>query len=285
MIRFIPRTALAFAFVLPLAGCPSGGTDEDTTDTSTDDEVGTETADTTADTTADETADTTADTGDGDSVCAHQCATDDDCLVMGMDQGLTCQDSFCTGEASGCTDNAECVALYSGWTTACTSGGGECDMLAQVCVQGPDGGLCATPPSDFFMCETVPGWTEMTVPDIDGNDVTVCGNAEAECNADGICIDPCGSDADCTSPSYPVCNTDTGLCGCGDDSHCAMIGEPHLSVCLPDGACGCGEDQQCADGGVGDVCLGSGFCGCSGDAACEGVTNPFDGGMISCVMP
>lgn len=289
MIRYTPL-ALAFVFVLPLAGCPSDDGNVDTTSTSTDDEVGTE-ADTTADTTADtmdteDTVDTadTEDTGDGDSFCSHQCSTDADCMAMGMDTGLTCQDSVCTGESAGCTDKPECVALFSGWTMACTSGGGECDALAQLCVQGPDGGLCATPPSDFFMCDTVPGWSELDVPDIDGNTVTVCGNGNAECHGDGYCHVPCQADTDCMVPGYPTCDTNTGTCGCGSDLDCESIGQAHQSVCT-EGVCGCGEDQQCVDANLGDVCTTDGFCGCSGDAACAGVMNPYDGGMISCVMP
>src|SRR5690606_29233117 len=221
-------------------------------------------------------------TGDGDAFCAHQCSSDADCLVGGMDVSLTCQDSFCTGESSGCTDNAECVALLSGWATACTSGGGECDATAQVCVQVGDGGACATPPGEFFACDSVPGWAELEVPDIDGNNVTVCGNPNAECSDEGFCFSPCQSDDDCASEAYPVCDTTSGLCGCGSDADCATIGQPHLSVCNA-GVCGCGEDQQCVDGNAGDVCTTDGFCGCSGDAACANVPNTFDGGMISCV--
>ena len=41
------------------------------------------------------------------------------------------------------------------------------------------------------------------------------------------------------------------------------------------------SDQNCVDGAVGDVC-NEGYCGCTGDMACAGVSNPYDGGMISC---
>lgn len=244
------------------------------------------TTDATAGPTTDPTTGTTTDTGGAGNFCIHQCASDSDCFVDGQDLGLTCQDSFCAVESSaGCTDNAECVALFSGWTsTPCTSGGGECDLLGQICVQIPGGGGgCATPPGDFFMCDSIPGWAEMMVPDIDGNTVTVCGDPDAECTDRGYCLSPCKSDADCASPSYPICDTGTGLCGCGSDDHCATIGEPHLSVCVS-GACGCGTDQQCVDGSVGDVC-NEGVCGCSGDAACANVSNNFDGGMIVCRAP
>ncbi|KIG12648.1 Endo-1,4-beta-xylanase A precursor [Enhygromyxa salina] len=270
MTRY-PPFLLPLALLLPLAGCPGddGAGDSNTTDGGT--------AETSADTNTDPTE------GPDGMFCAHQCSADADCLVGGMDIGLTCQGSFCSGDApDGCTDNAECIAQFSGWMTPCTSGGGECDALSQLCVQGPDGGLCATPPSDFFMCDSVPGFSEIEVPDIDGTTVTVCGNANAQCGADAVCFSPCQSDADCSSAAYPVCDVGTGTCGCSADTDCATLGIPHLSVCS-DGLCGCGEDQQCVDGDAGDVCNPSGLCGCSGDAACANVTNSFDGGMISCV--
>jgi hypothetical protein len=277
----------SLSLVLPLAGCPSDPTADETTFTST----GTEAGDGDGDTgdgdgdTGDGDGDGDGDPGDGDSFCAHQCMTDDDCLAMGQDLGLTCQDSVCTGDASsGCTGDAECVALLSGWSMPCTAGGGECDGLGQVCVQADGGGLCATPPSEFFMCNTVPGWAELEVPDIDGALVIVCGNGNAVCSDENFCFSPCQADTDCAAPSAPICDTNTGFCGCGSDADCATIGQPHLSVCNA-GTCGCGDDQQCIDGNAGDVCTGDGFCGCSGDGACANVPNSFDGGMISCVQP
>jgi hypothetical protein len=267
----------AFVLLLPL-GCPSDDGNADTSSTSGNDEI-----ETSADTSSDATNDTndTSDTNADGGFCIHQCMADADCLVDGQDVGLTCQDSLCTGDSSGCTDNAECVAVFSGWTMPCTAGGGECDQLMQICVAAGDGGLCATPPSDFFMCDVVPGWSEIEVPDIDGNLVTVCGNASAECNEQGFCYSPCQSDADCTSEAYPVCDTNSGLCGCSSDTDCATLGQPQASVCNA-GVCGCGSDQHCVDGNAGDVCS-DGACGCSGDAACANVENAFDGGMISCV--
>lgn len=272
----------ALALLLPL-GCPSDDGNADTSSTTGNDEVETS-ADATDDATSDATTDATADTSDTSNeggFCIHQCMADADCLVDGQDIGLTCQDNLCTGDSSGCTDNAECVAQFSGWTMPCTAGGGECDQLMQVCVAAGGGGLCATPPSDFFMCDVVPGWSEIEVTDIDGNPVTVCGNANAECNDQGFCFSPCQSDADCPSEAYPVCDTNSGLCGCSSDADCATLGQPQLSVCNA-GVCGCGSDQHCVDGNFGDVC-NDGSCGCSGDAACANIENNFDGGMISCV--
>lgn len=280
-MRLIPHLALA-AVLLPLTGCP--GDDSSSDDTTT---APTTTAtDTGADsgTAADSGTDTGADSGTGSmpsgGFCLHQCEGDADCLIMGAGD-LTCNDGFCTGDVpSGCTDDQECQAQYSGWITPCTSGGGECEATAQLCVDVGGTGLCATPPTEFVDCATLMQ-DEVTINDIDGMEVTVCGNTTAACGDNGVCFDPCQSDADCVSDAAPVCNTGTGFCECGEDSHCATLGMPHLSVCNA-GACGCGADQDCVDGSVGDVC-NDGSCGCTADMACDGVTNPFDGGTIACV--
>lgn len=275
--------------LLPLAACP--GDDGKANNDATTDSTVTMSAGTATDTTVtDPTVDPTMGTGDTGAAgaagfCAHQCAADSDCKIDGNDLGLTCQDNYCSsGSSTGCASNADCIAQLSGWATPCTAGGGECDVLMQVCVVVGDGGACANPPSEFLMCETIPGFSEVMVTDIDGNTVTVCGNGGAKCSDDGVCFVPCQADADCTAPSYPVCDTSTGLCGCGADTDCAKLDSPHMSVCKA-GVCGCNDDKQCVDGDAGDVCTDKGFCGCSGDAACSGVENSFDGGMISCVAP
>ncbi|MCA9684572.1 MAG: hypothetical protein KC457_20470 [Myxococcales bacterium] len=217
------------------------------------------------------------DGGPSGNFCLHTCAADADCMVGGMDIGLTCQAGSCAGDSGGCADNNECIALFSGWQVACTAGGGECDAVGQVCID-VNGGVCAIPPSDVIMCETFL-MEEMEVTDIDGNAVTVCGNPNAICS-DGACIDPCQSDADCSAnPTAPVCNTGTGLCECGTDADCAMAGAG-APACV-NGRCGCAEDQNCVDASLGDVCY-DGYCGCSGDDVCSSVQNPFDGGSISC---
>lgn len=276
--------------LLPLAACPGGGgkaNDDTATDSTMTMSAGTVTDTTVTDPTVDPTmatADSTGPSGDA-GFCTHQCTADSDCKLEGMDLGLTCQDSYCAnGDSTGCASNADCIAQYSGWITPCTAGGDECEALSQVCVAVGDGGACASPPSEFFMCDAVPGFTELMVPDIDGNKVTVCGNGGAKCRDDGSCFVPCQADADCTAPAYPVCDTATGNCGCGSDTDCAKLDSPHMSVCKA-GTCGCDSDQQCVDDKVGDVCTDKGLCGCSGDAGCSGVKNPFDGGTISCVNP
>jgi hypothetical protein len=245
--------------------------------------------DTTGTTTTDGT-DTTADgpetTGDGDGdgngdgYCAHQCTSDADCQINGMSVDLTCVDNVCTSADPGCTDDDECVALYSGWTTPCTAGGGECDGLGQICLGN---NLCATPPSDFIDCAAL-GMEEVNAIDIDLNPVVVCGQPTAICNDDAFCFLPCASDDDCLSDAYPSCDVGSGLCQCGSDADCATLNLPQGSACNA-GYCGCGSDQDCIDGNVGDVCTGAGYCGCSGDMACANLANPFDGGMYACVQP
>jgi hypothetical protein len=270
--------ALSLVFGCSDDGTGSSATTSLTTMDPTTDGSATDGPDTTADGPDTGDGDGDGDPGDGDGYCAHQCMSDDDCLIDGMDANLTCVDSVCTGETSGCTGDDECVALYSGWTTPCTSGGGECDQLAQVCI---DVGLCATPPSDFIDCALLT-MEEIQTTDIDGNPVTVCGQPNASCNEEEFCFLPCASDEDC-STAYPVCDVGSGLCGCSSDADCATLGLPQASVCNS-GSCGCNDDQQCVDGNAGDVCTTDGYCGCSGDMACASLANPFDGGMYACLQ-
>lgn len=219
--------------------------------------------------------------GGGEAYCRHHCAVDADCVVQGHDVGLVCKDTQCQATAPQCTDDGACVALLSGWTTPCTSGGGECEQDMQVCVKVEGGAACATPPSDFFACDIVPDWSEVQAQDVDGNPVTVCGNANGKCHPDGYCFTPCKSDGDCV-PVAPICDVPSGQCRCGTDADCANSGAAQASICLPNGACGCNADQQCVDGKTGDVCTSQGYCGCSGDAACAGYEFGFDGGTVTC---
>jgi hypothetical protein len=219
-------------------------------------------------------------TGDGDGVCVHQCTSDADCLRDGMDVNRTCVDGACTREP--CTSDEACVALSSGWTTPCTSGG-ECPGPDDVCIDWGGEGLCATQPSRFHGCSErlgAPG-NPIEVPDINGNLVIVCGQPDAICTEDAQCFTPCDHDLDCDSDAYPVCDVESGQCACSSDADCATLENPHQSVCIA-GVCGCSDDQQCVDGNAGDVCTTDGSCGCSGDMACAGIENPFDGGMVVC---
>ncbi len=226
-------------------------------------------------TTATETGTPTSSTTGGPSggVCAHMCSADADCLYFGMDVGLTCNDGRCSG---GCSSDEECVPLLSEWETPCTAGGNEC-AFGQACVKAGSEGRCAGL-YDPGVCSAF-GFQKAEVEGIDGAKVTVCAQTRAECR-NGTCVARCESNDHC-EVFAPVCNVETGVCGCGSDEDCGGDENPHRSVCMS-GVCGCPNDQACIDGKAGDMCNG-GVCGCSGDAACESVKNPFNGGTISCV--
>jgi len=283
-MKKISSLALAFGFLIPLAGCPGDDTGGNETTTATPTSTGDSTAGTAEETADPETEgmDETAEPPSG-GFCIHSCEADADCMIGGKDSGLTCTDNVCTGEpVEACTDDEGCIATLSGWEfgPACTAGGGECDAAMQICLDVDGEGHCVSGPSEFFMCETAM-LDEIETTDIDGAAVTVCGNANAQCGAQGFCFDPCASDDDCVADFAPICNTDTGLCECGEDAHCEALGTEGSSVCNG-GFCGCGEDQNCVDAELGDVC-NDGFCGCSGDMACDAVMNLYDGGTISCM--
>ena len=220
--------------------------------------------------------------GSGDSFCVHNCASDADCFIDGIDSGFVCQDNLCTSSSASCTGQEECVALFSGRSNGspCTPGGGECDAAMQVCLDIEGAGRCAIAPSDFIDCVGI-GMEEIQTTDIDGNPVIVCGRPNADCHPDGYCWLPCQTDADCASESYPSCNPGTGFCECTSDAGCAALGLPQASVCNA-GVCGCSSDDDCLAGGAGDLCTSSGSCGCSDDAACAAFSNPYDGGMYVC---
>ena len=222
--------------------------------------------------------------GEDNDYCVHQCEADDDCLINGMDAGLSCVDSFCLADTDvSCTTDDECVALLSGWSSGapCTSGGGECEAAMQICLDIEGEGHCALAPSDFIECADA-GMEEIPTTDIDGAPVVVCGRPEAACHPDAYCFLPCASDLDCSSAAYPACNPTTGLCECSSDADCQTIGSPQFGTCNQ-GICGCSSDGDCLAAGVGDICNSFGACGCTDDAACSGVDNPYDGGMVECV--
>jgi hypothetical protein len=249
-------------------------TDGTTTQTATTD--GTTNPTTTSPTTTDDT--TTNGGGDG-QFCQEACAGDADCTINGADAGFTCQDSRCTSDAGKCTTNEQCQATFSGWITDCQS---DNDCPGQVCIDvgNPDAGKCATPPSDFIMCETLMQ-VEITAKSFaDGSDVQVCANTSFECNADGFCENPCEANADCSMiPGHPQCNTGTGKCECASDDDCKNSGTAGFAVCNG-GVCGCGADSDCAGMDNADKCF-EGSCGCSVVDVCMGA-NAFDGTMKVC---
>lgn len=258
------------------AGTTSGATDNmtSTNPTSTD---GTSTDGTTNPTTTNST-DPTGGGGDA-QFCQEQCAGDGDCTIMGMDQGFTCQDGRCTSDFGKCTTNEQCQAVFSGWVTECQDDAG---CPGQVCIDIGDAaaGRCATPPSDFIMCETLMQ-SEITAKKfMDGSDVTVCANTSSECHPDGYCWDPCEANTDCANVSgHPQCNTGTGACECASDDDCKNSGVDGFAVCN-NGVCGCAADSDCAGLDYADKCY-SGSCGCSVVDVCKS-DQLFDGTTKVC---
>jgi hypothetical protein len=242
----------------------------------------TETGTTTATTDTTNTTDTTDPTdsgGDGLSFCAEVCVDDSDCTVDGVDQGLSCGDNgICVGESNGiCADDMDCRLLYSGWDKGdpCNAQG-DC-AVTQGCIELEGSGYCVFIPSDFLTCEDL-NMEEVPMPAIEGGTIDVCGNTTAICTDDEYCIIACQSNVDCPSANFPVCNTDTGMCECGQDSDCDGI--PGTSVCI-DGACRCGADADCEPVDNADVC-NEGACGCSSLRVCDGIEPTFDGTEVAC---
>ncbi|MBC8068654.1 MAG: hypothetical protein IAG13_10005, partial [Deltaproteobacteria bacterium] len=201
--------------------------------------------------------DTAADTGTGEMACVHSCAEDADCLAMGTDIGLICTETRCvpSDPPDPCAGDAECVATFSGWNAIpCTMGGGECTVLAYVCVDLGDGtGGCAAPAGETGC--TAP-FGEVTATGLDdGADIQVCGNANAYCDTD---LDPASCNVRCvddTTCGGLTCNTDSGVCECSTDDQCTAL-----------------EGGTCVD----SACR---YPGCSSDDDC---INPFDGGTYTC---
>ena len=253
--------------LVTLAGCPGDDGGSDGTETATPstmtDPTGTAGDDGTPtagdDDGVDDGVDTTAgmdDGGDdgGEMACVHTCAADADCAIAG-NQTLSCDNGTCT---FGCTEDASCVALFSGWgATPCTMGGGECELTMQVCVDLGDGtGGCAFPAEGGAIDCATAMLDEVEATNLDdGAPVTVCGNGDATCNTDN---------GNCELPIAP----------CVDDTTCG-----ELTCDTASGECVCTEDAQCGEGGT---CNADGTCtvpGCMTDADCD---NPFDGGTVAC---
>ncbi len=275
MLRLRSLAPIVVSMLVMSVGC---GDDKGDTDGSTDGSgtAGSATEGSTTD------SPTTEPTGDPTAApegmyCQDACEVDADCQEQGMDFGFKCALQRCKPEATdGCMDDLDCQVQLSGWSTVCAT---QADCPGQVCIDVGGAGRCATPPSDFVMCTTF-NQVEVSLARFpEGDPVTVCSNTDYECGADGACVNPCMSDADCTqSAGFPVCNVGTGICECGGDDDCGMLGVPALSVCHA-GVCGCGTDADCTGMNI-DVCNENGACGCSSAAVC---TQPgFDGTTPVC---
>jgi len=286
--------ALAGASFMVLPAC-----DDDTDGDSDADSDGDADSDTDGDADGDTDGDADGDTdGDSDSdgtYCQEACTAAADCTIGGTDLGYTCNaDSRCEGSTSGCTDNPECVALYSGWIQAdsdgdympdsdCTADGpavggtcavGEvCCMMTQVCL---DSGRCATPSP----C-TAPMVEVQATPIAGGATIAVCAMAGADdsvCDA-GVCRNPCGEDADCSAlTATPHCDAGNCVCVTTPADSCAgnTIGG---TACQASGQCGCAADDDCVGTGF-DHCY-TDTCGCAAVGSCTGDT-AFDGTTFVC---
>lgn len=192
------------------------------------------------------------------NVCQEQCAADSDCL-----DGFTCAAERCVASAaSGCQEDADCVAILSGWTVECAS--------SDECTTGPclapgdepaDAGLCAVQPTEFFACADMQ-FEEVERTTVEGDMATVCARTNGRCADAGYCFIPCTPNS-CLDgpPETPICNQDSGMCEC-DESSC----ENNSSICV-DGQCRCASDADCTNGPV-DTCY-DGVCGCATAVSCE----------------
>ena len=194
---------------------------------------------------------------EGANQCDERCEDQDDCL-----QGYRCQEHRCWLEGSlVCGKDADCIAVYSGWVTACD---GADDCPDQACIAFGARGRCATR-ADVIPCQDLDLET-VDLPEHDGGDlVQVCQNTEAYCGNDGNCASrPCETDQDCIAPAYPSCNDETRRCECTPTS-CT-----HNSSECADGTCRCVRDEDCA-GDPHDACY-DGVCGCSSVDICPSDT-------------
>jgi len=229
-----------------------------------------------------------SDDGDGGGgnakMCLEACSVAADCVTQGTEEAdWKCEGSRCVYEM--CSTDTDCTALYSGWTTECTDGGGECSQ-GYVCIEVDGGGLCAFEPQPGVVECSSMQMSEIQMPAIDGSgDVAVCGNTDYTCSG-GMCTMPgCTDDNDCTAPT-PFCVsgdcvqckadsdctaglskcTSYGMCGCADDTECTG----NLTKCTSDHVCGCADDTECT-ASTADKCY-DGYCGCSSVDVCTGAT-------------
>lgn len=189
------------------------------------------------------------------SMCQEACAGDADCL-----DGFECQDSRCvsTAEPTSCTSDELCQAQLSGWTTECNEQS-DC-LVTQVCVDiGEAMGRCATEAGGVVSCETLQQ-DEVETKDFEGEDVTVCGNASAECGDNGVCFARCAEDS---CPANFACNATSGACECDNDKACE--GTPNASKCVM-GQCVCADDGDCT---VNANKCNDGVCGCGDASVCD----------------
>lgn len=206
--------------------------------------------------------------------CEPLCEADEQCLIDGADTGFRCLQGRCVYPP--CTDDAGCVADLSGWKTACAGDDG-CGGEERCIDAGGGQGRCALRPGTFACAEF--GLQELMRPALAGGEqVVVCGNPDAVCEA-GECVAPCkGDDACMPEMGHPTCDTASGRCVCTSDQDCAASKVPGFAAC-EDGRCGCRTDADCEGGPNVDACY-AGACGCASDRTCT--VNYFDGAQLAC---
>ena len=185
---------------------------------------------------------------DGPMFCRQSCEVASDC---GEESQWMCEDNLCEWEqqeqAATCDDDAECVALYSGWADPCQHQD-EC-AVTQACIEHEGEGLCAFAEGEHIDCDTLQ--MERITIDLYGESgqTVACGKPHAICDPDLLyCVEGCQSDTDCIHPGADTCVD--GRCMCGSDAACEEL--PNSDTCY-DGACGCSSDAVCTEEPF-DVC-------------------------------
>jgi hypothetical protein len=151
-----------------------------------------------------------------------------------------------SSQAQSCTDNSECGAnvpyciyVNGEGTCGCSSdsdclGRGLCTNSVCSCASSSEcGQLYSDPLFQHNLASTV-----------------TCDSTSQFCGQ--VCI----TDAACTNPMTPHCQTDTGVCGCTTDSQCQY--SHYLSCNTKLGVCtGCSDNGECPHG---QYCGASGMC-------------------------
>lgn len=197
-MRKISSFALAFAFLMPLAGCPSDDSSDDGSATTTMTPPATGTTDPTAgeesstpatdDGMTAGTADDSSGGGGGAGSCGLTCEAPEDCAFGGNAADWECNEGFCdyVGTPPAC-DEALCSAGggacadvdgVNQCTYPCTEGGTECDFLTWECTGEDDAGNSICQPAPAAPC---------TEGEACEGGFGVCTNGECVCTTDEEC--------------------------------------------------------------------------------------------------
>jgi hypothetical protein len=196
--------------------------------------------------------------------CDHECAIDDDCVILGaVDSSHKCNPvtKRCEDPNEVCSADSDCLAFASDWTGPCTDDT-NCDEF-YACVSYNGKPYCApTSDADFGCIMGAP----VTLPHVGAaGDIAVCGSEDPRC-FDGKCAAGCGDSfkGGCNQGEGNVCNTDTGLCECDTTDDCAtnLCENRHCLECSTDADC----KKTSQYTGL-DTCV-NGKCGCSGSQVC-----------------